>query len=209
MNRLADSLLTLLLSWMRALFSDILSLFNGSGAGILTWLQSRWLPLTAVLLLSGLTIDAVVYIIRWRPQYVWRTRLQHLFHHREPNDSEPDFEAGYTDALSGFNFTDTPIQDLQSGDVSLSDRLEQYYAKPVNAADDASGAASQTQRNRRSARYGRRMRRSMQLHAASEAAAAQLQDHSAFHETVYPAMPPRGQSAGIPDTNEDIRKIYE
>lgn len=204
MNRLADSLLTLLLSWMRTLFSDILSLFNGSGAGILTWLQSRWLSLTIVLLLAGLTIDAVIYIIRWRPQYVWRTRLQHMLHRSTFEGSEPAFEAGYTDAVADFNFEDTPIQDFDNGNMSLSERLEQYYSQPVNTASVQDNAIEQ-RRNRRIARYNRRVRRGFyQLGNAERTVSAQ--EHSAFHEPIYPAMPPQDNTA---DTLQDANKTYE
>ncbi len=204
MNRLADSLLTLLLSWMRTLFSDILSLFNGSGAGILTWLQARWLSLAVVLLLAGLTIDAVIYIIRWRPQYVWRTRLQHLFHRSAFDSSEPAFETGYTDALADFNFEDTPIQDLSSGDTSLSDRLEQYYSQPVSTSSVQDNAAEQ-RRNRRIARYNRRVRRGYYQLGNAERIVP-TQEHSAFHEPIYPAMPQQDNTA---DTLQDADRTYE
>ena len=82
MNGFANSLLTLLLGWMRVLFSALLTLPQ-RGSAFLAWLGRHWIPLVLVIVLAALFVDALIYILRWRPQYVWSTRLQRLFHRKE------------------------------------------------------------------------------------------------------------------------------
>ena len=82
MSQFADSLLTALLGWMRSLFSGFLSLTQGNGGGFLSWMSRRWFVLAAIVLVAGLTVDAVIYILRWHPQEVWRSKLHLLAHRR-------------------------------------------------------------------------------------------------------------------------------
>ncbi len=72
MNVVADRLFSLLLGWTRGLFNNIWNLVTNHSTGISSFLERFWLPLIVILLLAGTVADYVVWIVRWRPHYVWR-----------------------------------------------------------------------------------------------------------------------------------------
>lgn len=204
MNGFANSLLTLLLGWMRVLFSALLTLPQ-RGSAFLAWLGRHWIPLVLIIVLAALFVDALIYILRWRPQYVWSTRLQRIFHRKEFLRDEEEFQKGFTNSLPNFNFSDTPIQDL-----SIQEPIaEEYYSPavqqpveeelpeklaPIRNYPEAEG------RNRRSARHGRRARRTnmprfrLQDIGTSEHSVRYpeppVQARDAFHAPVYPGAVP-------------------
>ncbi|MBR6299412.1 MAG: hypothetical protein IKR36_00785 [Clostridia bacterium] len=204
MNGFANSLLTLLLGWMRVLFSALLTLPQ-RGSAFLAWLGRHWIPLVLVIVLAALFVDALIYILRWRPQYVWSTRLQRLFHRKEFLRDEEEFQKGFTDSLPNFNFSDTPIQDL-----SMQEPIpEEYYApatqQPVEEQIPETIAPIRNYpeyeaRNRRSDRHGRRARRSnMPRFRLQDIGASEhnlrypeppVQARDAFHAPVYPGAVP-------------------
>ena len=57
MNAFANSLLHLLLSWMRALFSDVLSFAQGGDSGLIAWIGKHWIVLTLTLMAAGILTD--------------------------------------------------------------------------------------------------------------------------------------------------------
>ena len=204
MNGFANSLLTLLLGWMRVLFSALLTLPQ-RGSAFLAWLGRHWIPLVLVIVLAALFVDALIYILRWRPQYVWSTRLQRLFHRKEFLRDEEEFQKGFTDSLPNFNFSDTPIQDL-----SMQEPIpEEYYTpvtqQPVEEQIPETIAPIRNYpeyeaRNRRSDRHGRRARRSsMPRFRLQDIGASEhnlrypeppVQARDAFHAPVYPGAVP-------------------
>lgn len=199
MNNFANSLLHLLLSWMRALFGGVLSLLQGDDRGLLAWLSRHWLPLTAVLLLAGLVLDVTVYIIRWRPQYVWRTRLRRFMNREEETEAEIQFNQGFDTALADFNFADTPIPDLTTSEAVSEETLGSYLAEPAPAAEEAFDysqlpGADQlpAERRRRSERHSRRFGRASRLRLAEfvdphRRSREVIDPREAFNEPVYPA----------------------
>ena len=209
MNGFANSLLTLLLGWMRVLFSALLTLPQ-RGSAFLAWLGRHWIPLVLIIVLAALFVDALIYILRWRPQYVWSTRLQRIFHRKEFLKDEEEFQKGFTNSLPNFNFSDTPIQDL-----SLQEPIaEEFYTPPSQqpAEEEMPVTIAPIRnypeiegRNRRSDRHGRRARRSsmprFRLHdiGASEHnlryPEPPVQARDAFHAPVYPGA--------VPDDNDD------
>jgi len=192
MNSIANSLLALLLSWMRSLFGSILSLMRGENAGFLSWIGSHWLPLACILMLAGITADAVVYILRWRPQYVWRTRFRHLMNRRQLDDAaEEQFQQGFEDAVEDFNFEDTPIPDLTTQSVPPLEEIASFDAavSPDNSApfdySKLPGAESPAdERRRRSDRHARRG----VGRAVSRFRLPDLSDSDRY-STSYPEMP--------------------
>ncbi|MGI6695928.1 MAG: hypothetical protein ACOX6O_06795 [Christensenellales bacterium] len=73
MNIIADRLFGLLLGWTRGLFNSLWNLVTNHSSGITGFLQRFWLPMIVILLMAGTITDYVVWIIRWRPHYVWRS----------------------------------------------------------------------------------------------------------------------------------------
>lgn len=75
MNGFANSMISLLLGWLKVLIRDGWQLLSGeAGGALLSWLAARWKGLVLMICLCGLVIDRVVYLFRWRPYYVWRSR---------------------------------------------------------------------------------------------------------------------------------------
>jgi len=68
-----NAIVNMMLGWLKGLASWVLKLFNlaGSGGNPLLWLSENWLKLLIVLLVAGIVIDWLVWMIRWRPYWVW------------------------------------------------------------------------------------------------------------------------------------------
>ena len=202
MSQFADSLLTALLGWMRSLFSGFLSLTQGNGGGFLSWMSRRWFVLAAIVLVAGLTVDAVIYILRWHPQEVWRSKLHLLAHRREEAAADARFKEGYDNALTDFNFADTPIEPLVSHEEEVAEMLAAYYASAPTTQEEIDihqlpGADNiPIERRRRSSRHGRRaMRIHFRLPDLSETGRSAYPEppvnaREAFNAPVYPAMEP-------------------
>lgn len=191
MNDFASSILSLLLSFTRSLANSALSLLHGAPDGFVEWIGAHWIGLLVVLILSGLTIDMLVYILRWRPQYVWRDYLHHLFRTKDERMADEEFDAGYDNGVQSFSFMDDPIPDIMEsgGDMQLSQAITQYDVQPVESYDSQQSAPVIVRR-RRSERHGHRVRILRNLHESSATARSATAVHSrdAFHDAVYPTI---------------------
>lgn len=71
----SDTVLTVLLGWFRGITDRIWSLIesgNGSaGADFLQWFSDNWLRLFIFLTIICSLTDLMVWLIRWKPYYVW------------------------------------------------------------------------------------------------------------------------------------------
>ncbi|MDO4739968.1 MAG: hypothetical protein Q4A66_04805 [Eubacteriales bacterium] len=71
----ADVLITLMLGWIRGLTDWIwrlISLGDGSaGRSFLGWFSANWFRLVLVLVIVGVVVDWLVWLIRWRPYWLW------------------------------------------------------------------------------------------------------------------------------------------
>lgn len=76
MNGFVHTILSFMLSWIRALISNIWSVITSEDGGALyQFLQSQWLHIVLALFLLGVIVDLIVYFFRWRPDYIWRSRM--------------------------------------------------------------------------------------------------------------------------------------
>ena len=74
MNAFADWLFSVLLGWTGNIANEAWSTINNDQAGFTSFLAKIWLPLLIVLVLAGTAADFIVWFIRWRPHYVWRSK---------------------------------------------------------------------------------------------------------------------------------------
>lgn len=90
MNGFANTILTLLLSWLRVLISNIWSALSGEGASLLyQFLANNWKILVGIVCIGGFVVDRIIYLIRWRPYYVWQSKLHRLRHpDHDPQESK-------------------------------------------------------------------------------------------------------------------------
>ena len=65
-----------MLGWLKGIANWVLRLFNlaGGGASPLMWLSQNWLKLLILLLVIGVAGDVLVWLVRWRPHWVWFRR---------------------------------------------------------------------------------------------------------------------------------------
>lgn len=73
-NSFADTVVNGMLSWLKGFANWVLRLFDLAGSGgvsPLEWLSGHWLQLLVVLLIIGVAADIIVWLVRWRPYWVW------------------------------------------------------------------------------------------------------------------------------------------
>lgn len=68
----SNAIVDAMLGWLKGLASWVLRLFNLSGGfSPLKFLANNWLELLVFFLILGVAIDLLVWLIRWRPHWVW------------------------------------------------------------------------------------------------------------------------------------------
>ena len=107
----SNAIVNVMLGWLKGLATWVLKLFNlaGSGGNPLGWLSDNWLKLLIVLLLVGVVMDWLIWMIRWRPYWVWFKKKRIVI-----NDEK---------FLAGEEF-----EDIDTGDVD--DAFERDYVVP-------------------------------------------------------------------------------
>ncbi len=75
MNGLTNTFLSVLLGWLRSLFNAVWALLGSDGGGsAIGFLRSQWKTVFLVLCVGGFVVDRVIYLIRWRPYYIWTSK---------------------------------------------------------------------------------------------------------------------------------------
>ena len=70
----SNAIVDVMLGWLKGLANWVLRLFNlaGSANGSpLLWLSRNWLKLLIFFLVLGVVLDRLIWLIRWRPYWVW------------------------------------------------------------------------------------------------------------------------------------------
>ena len=79
MNGFVNTLLSVMLSWIRALISNIWTVLTSEDGGALyQFLSDSWLAIVVILCAACMLVDLIVYFFRWRPDYVWASRWRRL-----------------------------------------------------------------------------------------------------------------------------------
>ena len=92
MNIIADRLFALLLGWTGSLFNGLWNLITNEGGAFASFLRSFWLPLILLLLLFGTVVDYVIWLVRWRPYYVWSSWLRRVIGKRRLHQTQSYME---------------------------------------------------------------------------------------------------------------------
>ena len=102
MGSFAASIFNLLLGWIRGLVGSLWELINSQEARDgLSWLGDNWLWLVITIAVAGLVIDYVIWFIRWRPYYVWRSWWRRLTRRGE-NEAQEEYQPPYDEAADEF-----------------------------------------------------------------------------------------------------------
>ena len=86
----STAVMNLMLGWLKGVANWILGLFDLAGTSAfspLKWLSDNWQMLLIVLLAAGIVIDVLVWLLRWRPHWVWFNKKHIVIH-------DDDFFAG-------------------------------------------------------------------------------------------------------------------
>lgn len=70
----STAVMNVMLGWLKGVANWILGLFDlagSSGFSPLGWLAENWLQILIVLLIAGVVMDVLVWLLRWRPHWVW------------------------------------------------------------------------------------------------------------------------------------------
>lgn len=70
----SSAIVDAMLGWLKGFANWVLRLFNlagSAGTSPLLWLSHNWLFLLIVLMAIGVTGDILVWLVRWRPHWVW------------------------------------------------------------------------------------------------------------------------------------------
>lgn len=70
----SNAIVDVMLGWLKGLANWVLRLFNLAGAvsaSPLLWLSKNWLKLLIFFLVLGVVLDRLIWLIRWRPYWVW------------------------------------------------------------------------------------------------------------------------------------------
>ena len=119
MNGFTNAILSLLLGWLRSLFNTVWALLGSESSGTaLNFLRENWKMIFLVMCVGGYLVDRIIYLIRWRPYYVWSARRQRRRQRVDELNSSPAPETGrYTDAYARPRYApaDEPAQDDYAG----------------------------------------------------------------------------------------------
>lgn len=113
MNAFADTLLSLVFGWMRALVEGVWSfLSSGRFQNALSWLGDHWLWLVLFLCALCTVLDYLIWLVRWRPYILWRNHLRRLFGRGIPPSKENDvFQYDWNQGV------DVDLSDMQPAPV--------------------------------------------------------------------------------------------
>lgn len=101
MNGFTNAILTLLLGWLRTLLNAVWSLFSSdSGSGLLAFLRENWKLIFVVICVGGFIVDRIIYLIRWRPYYVWASRRRQRKRRAEPEQEPMPYGDAYRSAYA-------------------------------------------------------------------------------------------------------------
>ncbi len=193
MSNFSDSILELLLSWVRGVFSDVFSIFSGDSVSIFAWLGRHWLSLVCILLIGGVTIDLLVYILRWHPQRVWLSKFKRIFDRRTTEENA--FIDGYENGIDSFELDVDP----QISEYINEPRFEQYETvtdapTPQPEVTPAEDVPVRRRRSDRHVKHNRKRRIHIKLPSLDDSEtpytvypAPPVHAREAFHSAVYPS----------------------
>ena len=91
----AEGFINAMLGWIRGLAASIAAGFQSTGGGasggtaFLSWLNAHWLSLLVVLIAIGIVIDWLVWMLRWRPYWLWVGKRRIVLDDELVDDREP------------------------------------------------------------------------------------------------------------------------
>ncbi len=193
MNAFAKYLFQALFSWAREAIRQL-----NDPQLIDSWLAKNWLAALIPLLLIGTAVDFIVWLIRWRPDLVWRSSLNRSASlMSEENRELRRFRKGFSKESAEISEVAKPLadpdEDNQGTDMQAKEDDEYYdwqFATPAQPEPEQPPV-----RHRRSDRYRRPVRPSrvqrrtdqmMDVDTPVDGLPPILTKEEAFRAPVYP-----------------------
>ena len=231
MNAFANALFTFLFSWMRAVVQGVWSaVASGRFARFFTWLGDSWLWVALFLCLLCTAMDYLIWLIRWRPYWVWKTKWRQF--KRRLRGGNRRFDRGYDTGVG----LELPPEPPRAEPSAWAEQAAFQQAQPLPApprydapperesAYSAAGLPAEAwtppavsaapenaapYRRRRSEKHARRFHWTERFAAREEDDQAMLDGlppavdrEQAFHAPVYPQRPPQQKSGWYPPANK-------
>jgi len=158
MGNFANSMFSVMLSWVRAAVNWIWQFFSSEdNGGFFTWVGENWVGVTITLCVVCMAVDFIVHMFRWQPYKVWASFLRRLLGRDRPGDDEPALrrcarprhprrvvqrEVFYADGTARREEVEQPLEDEEDAwyapdvppaRVSSADMSQQYvmqFARP-------------------------------------------------------------------------------
>lgn len=151
MGTLTNSVFQALMGWIRAVALEIWNtLSSPEGTTLMGWVGTHWKELAAGLCAAGMIIDLMVYLFRWQPYRVWRSRRRR----RAEQEETPETKTYGTADAQAVPLT-TAAAELAPSLIRQAQREMEKKAEKSGRMAGISGAASERRRSRRKdvARY--------------------------------------------------------
>jgi len=125
MGAFADSLFSVLMSWVRALVNSLWALLSSDRTTILEFLGRHWLMIVVILIAAGLLIDWMIWMIRWKP-YALRSRMRKA---REKEEEE-EIDALAKEMFGEYKEAEQPDIYAQEDDVLMQEDEADWLPEP-------------------------------------------------------------------------------
>lgn len=139
MGTLADSLFTVLMSWVRALVTGLWALFSSDHTTILEFLGRHWVMIALVIIAAGLVIDWIIWLLRWQPYHLWAQRARRLLRIEEPEEEEEEKRGRARAAVSRGRSYAPPVRE--------TDTQDDAFPPPALVVDEAQAQEAITYAN--------------------------------------------------------------
>lgn len=134
----SNTIVSGMLGWLRGIANWAINLFNLSGEGslsVLNWFSSHWIPLLIALILLGLIVDWLVWIIRWRPYWVWFRRKRVIIDDSDQPRRTGRFSQCEEDDWDGEEEADSRRRTRRNGRSSRRTEPDFFSVDPATAYD--------------------------------------------------------------------------
>ena len=90
----ADMFITLTLGWIRGVTNWIWSMIRlgqgSAGRSFLAWFSNHWVKLVIVLMLACVAMDWLIWLVRWRPYWLWFGKKRRLVNDTPDEPPRPE-----------------------------------------------------------------------------------------------------------------------
>ena len=160
-----NAIVDTMLGWLKGLASWVLRLFNLSAGGSpLKFLANNWLHILIILLIAGVAVDLIIWLIRWRPHWVWFRKKRVIINDKNFFAKEHDLD-----------------------DDEYEPRRKPQSRKPRRNWEDSEFVVPSTVVRRREdvKRDDRSHARSAQMYGREDAKAEELQHTDVFQDDLF------------------------